>query len=61
MYDAIRIFFDSFPLKLSTKAFRNTTRAMAVKYKSHSCNLSLKMVYQIRPDEEKINFIGYDF
>jgi tetratricopeptide (TPR) repeat protein len=60
-YDAIRFFFDYFPLQLSMKDFTDTTGALATKYRNHFNNLSRKMGYQIKPDEGEINFIGYDF
>lgn len=60
-YDAIRFFFDYFPLQLSMKDFTDSTGALATKYRNHFNNLSHKMGYQIKPDEEEINFIGYDF
>jgi hypothetical protein len=60
-YDAIRFFFDFFPLKIGMKDFTDTTGALAAKYRNHFNNLSKKMGYQIKPDEGEINFIGYDF
>lgn len=60
-YDAIRFFFDFFPLKLTMKDFTDSTGALATKYQDHFVNLSQKMGYQIKPDEAEINFIGYDF
>lgn len=60
-YDALRFFFDFFPLKLGMKDFTDTTGALAAKYRNHFSILSRKMGYQIKPDEEEINFIGYDF
>jgi len=60
-YDALRFFFDFFPMKFSMKDFTDSTGALADKYRNHFANLSQKMGYQIRPDEMEINFIGYDF
>ena len=60
-YDALRFFFDYFPLKFSMKDFMDSTGALADKYRNHFANLSQKMGYQIKPDEAEINFIGYDF
>lgn len=60
-YDAIRFFFDFFPMKLGMKDYTDSTGALATKYRNHFSNLSLKMGYTIKPDEEEINFLGYDF
>jgi tetratricopeptide (TPR) repeat protein len=60
-YDAIRFFFDYFPLKLGMKDYTDTTGALAAKYQSHFSSISKKIGYQIKPDEAEINFIGYDF
>lgn len=60
-YDAIRFFFDYFPLKLGMKDFNDSTGALATRYRNHFRDLSQKMGYQIKPDEMEINFIGYDF
>jgi predicted alpha/beta superfamily hydrolase len=59
-YDALRFFFDFFPLKLSSEDYTNPTIALADKYKSHFAQLSKKMGYTIKPDEAEINFIGYE-
>lgn len=60
-YDALRFFFDFFPLKLSSKDFTDSTIVLADKYQQHFARLSQKMGYQIKPDEAEINFIGYEF
>ncbi len=60
-YDALRFFFDFFPLKLDMKDFTDSTGTLATKYRNHFANLSQKMGYQIKPDEAEINYIGYDF
>lgn len=60
-YDAIRFFFDFFPLRLGMKDLTDSTGALVQKYKDHYANLSKKMGYLIKPDETEINFIGYDF
>jgi uncharacterized protein len=60
-YDALRFFFDFFPLKLSMKDFTDSIGALADKYQNHFAKLSQKMGYQIKPDEGEINFMGYDF
>ncbi len=60
-YDALRFFFDFFPLKFSMKDFTDSTGALADKYRSHFAMLSQKMGYQIMPDEAEINYMGYDF
>ncbi len=60
-YDALRFFYDFFPLKFSVKDFTDSTGALADKYQAHFANLSQKMGYSIKPDEGEINYIGYDF
>lgn len=60
-YDALRFFFDFFPLKFSMKDFTDSTGALANKYQTHFASLSKKMGYQIKPDEAEINYMGYDF
>lgn len=60
-YDALRFFFDFFPMKFSMQDFTDSTGALADKYRNHFANLSQKMGYQLKPDEMEINFIGYDF
>jgi predicted alpha/beta superfamily hydrolase len=60
-YDALRFFFDFFPLKLGMKDFMDSTGTLAIKYRNHFAYLSGKMGYQIKPDEGEINYMGYDF
>jgi uncharacterized protein len=60
-YDALRFFFDYFPLKLDMKDYADSTGALANKYQNHFANLSQKMGYQLKPDEGEINYMGYDF
>lgn len=60
-YDALRFFFNFFPLKFSMQDFTDSTGALATKYQNHFANLTQKMGYQIKPDEMEINYMGYDF
>ena len=60
-YDALRFFFDFFPLKFGMKDFMDSTGTLATKYQNHFANLSKKMGYLIKPDEMDIYYIGYDF
>ena len=60
-YDALRFFFDYFPLKFTMKDYTDSTGALADKYQNHFANLSQKMGYSIKPDEMEINYMGYDF
>jgi tetratricopeptide (TPR) repeat protein len=60
-YDALRFFFDFFPLKLDMKDYTDSTGALANKYQNHFANLSQKMGYQLKPDEGEVNYMGYDF
>jgi uncharacterized protein len=60
-YDALRFFFDFFPLKLGMKDFTDSTGALANKYRNHYANLSKKMGYSLKPEEMEVNYMGYDF
>lgn len=60
-YDALRFFFDFFPLKLSMKDYTDSTGTLASKYQNHYTLLSQKMGYQVKPNEDEINNMGYDF
>lgn len=60
-YDALRFFFDFYPLKFTMKDFTDSMGELADKYQNHFAMLSQKMGYQIRPDEGEINYMGYDF
>lgn len=60
-YDALRFFFDFFPMKFTMKDYTDSTGALADKYRKHFANLSQKMGYTLKPDEMEINYIGYDF
>lgn len=60
-YDALRFFFDFFPLKLSEKDFSDSTGTLATKYQNHFNLISQKMGYQVKPNEGLINSMGYDF
>lgn len=61
VYDALRFFFDFYPLKLTMKDFTDSTGVIADKYQNHFAKVSQKMGYQIKPDEGEINYLGYDF
>jgi predicted alpha/beta superfamily hydrolase len=60
-YDALRFFFDFFPMKFDIKDFADSTGALVIKYQNHYANLTQKMGYPINPDEGEINYMGYDF
>jgi len=60
-YDALRFFFDFYPLKFTMKDFTDSIGTLADKYQNHFAMLSQKMGYQIKPDEGEINYMGYDF
>ena len=51
-YDALRFFFDFFPLKLSMKDYTDSTGTLASKYQNHYTLLSQKMGYQVKPNED---------
>jgi uncharacterized protein len=59
-YDALRFFFDFYPMKVSFKDFMDSTSVLPSKYQNHYANLTQKMGYQIKPDEMEINYFGYE-
>lgn len=60
-YDALHFFFDFYPIKLTRKDFTDTTGALSNKLQNHYTNLSKKMGYTLKPDEDEINSLGYEF
>ncbi len=60
-YDALRFFFDFFPLKFGVSDFMDSTGVLADKYKNHYANLSKNMGFEILPDEMEINYMGKGF
>ena len=60
-YDALRFFFDFYPIKQTDKDYTDSTGAIADKYQNHFAAISRKMGYQIKPDEGEINYMGYNF
>jgi predicted alpha/beta superfamily hydrolase len=60
-YDALRFFFDFFPLNLTNKDFTDATGTIVTKYQNHFAQISQKMGYQVKPNEGLINAMGYDF
>lgn len=60
-YDALRFFFDFFPLNLTNKDFTDSTGTIVTKYQNHFAQISQKMSYQVKPNEGLINSMGYDF
>jgi len=60
-YDALRFFFDFYPLKLTFKDYTDSNGEIADKYQNHFAEISQKMGYQIKPDEGEINYMAYDF
>jgi predicted alpha/beta superfamily hydrolase len=60
-YDALRFFFDFFPLILTNKDFKDSTGTIVTKYQNHFAQISQKMGYQIKPYMNEINYMGYDF
>ncbi len=60
-YDALRFFFDFYPIRFTMKDFTDSTDVLLNKYQNHYANLSKKMGYTLKPDENEINSMGYDF
>jgi hypothetical protein len=58
-YDALRFFFDFYPLKISMKDVTDSTCVLTDKYQNHFAMLSNKMGYKIKPDEMETNNLGY--
>lgn len=59
-YDALRFIFDFYPLEFSFKDFTDSTTAFADKFQHHFAQLSKKMGYEIKPNQDDINYFGYD-
>lgn len=59
-YDALRFFFDFYPIKLSRKDYDDSASALADKYRRHFADVSATMGYNIKPDEAEINYWGYE-
>lgn len=60
-YDALRFFFDFYPIRFTMTDFTDSTGVLLNKYQSHYANLSKKMGYTLKPDENEINSMGYNF
>ncbi len=58
-YDALRFFFNYYPLKLTFQDFTDTTTLLADKYQKHFNNISKKLGYKVSPSEDLINNLGY--
>ena len=59
-YDALHFIFDFYPLKFSNKDFTDSTSALVDKYVNHFAQISEKMGFKVKPDEEEINYMGYE-
>ena len=60
-YDALRFFFDFYPLKVTDKDYVDSIGTIAEKYQNQFAEISRKMGYQIKPNEDEINYMGYHF
>ncbi|HEY1056150.1 MAG TPA: alpha/beta hydrolase-fold protein [Emticicia sp.] len=59
-YDALHFIFSYYPLKLTMKDYKDTTTVLAGKYQKHFETVSKEFGYQVKPDEETINMMGYN-
>ena len=58
-YDALHFIFDYYPLKITFKDFTDTTSVLADKLEKHFADVSKQIGYQVRPDENQVNGLGY--
>ena len=60
-YDALHFIFDYYALKLNAKDYLDSTINLADKYEKHFASISLKLGYTVKPPENTINSLGYNF
>lgn len=61
-YDALHFLFNFYPLKINGKDIDDTTAAYLInKCKNHYSYASKQLGYKVNPDEDLINWLGYDF
>src|SRR4030095_11244763 len=58
-YDGLRFIFDYYQLNITSKDFKDTSVALAMKLKEHYDTVSKEMGYKISPPESNVNFLGY--
>ena len=59
-YDGLRFIFDYYLIDITEKDFKDSTSAIATKYKQHYNKISKEMGYKNAPPEVFINYLGYD-
>jgi predicted alpha/beta superfamily hydrolase len=58
-YDALHFIFSYYTMKLSGKDYSDSTAALVNKYQKHFDLVSKEFGYQVKPDENLINGMGY--
>jgi len=59
-YDGLRFIFDYYPIDITEKDLKDSTSAIATKYRQHYNKISNEMGYKNAPPEAFINYLGYD-
>ncbi len=60
-YDGLRFIFDKYPLKLTERDWTDSTSLLAEKYTKHYKGVSKIFGYKVKPPENHINSLGYEF
>jgi predicted alpha/beta superfamily hydrolase len=60
-YDALRFIFDFYQLKLEMQDYMNPESDVLSKVSNHHIKLSEVFGYDIKPDEDFVNSLGYNF
>ena len=60
-YDALRLFFDFYPLKITFDDYTNPATDVYNKVISHFEKVSTVLGYKVRPEEAFANMLGYSF
>ena len=60
-YDALRFIFEKYRLKLSRKDFMDSTMVFVDNYEKHYEDVSQLFGYKVKPPENQVNGMGYQF
>lgn len=59
-YDALHFIFDFYQFRLKPSDFSDSTSLIADKYKKHYAHVSKQLGYQVSPQENLMNELGYE-
>jgi hypothetical protein len=60
-YDALRYFFDFYELKLDEEDYLDPTSDIVAKYENHYKRLSKEFGREMKPEDDMVNGLGYQF